>query len=77
MTLLSASVFQNADLIPYMSVLNALQETFRSWHLPYDRSGWLNGWIDNSTLNKTIYFMKTDLYDLCGKISLFFFFISF
>lgn len=46
MTLLSASVFQNADLIPYMSVLNAQQETFRSWHLPYDRSGWLAEWMD-------------------------------
>lgn len=36
-------------------------------------AGWQNGWIYKSILNKTIYFIKTDLYYLCGKISLFLF----
>lgn len=37
-------------------------------------AGWQNGWIYKSILNKTIYFIKTDLYYLCGKISLFLFY---
>lgn len=36
-------------------------------------AGLLNGWMDKSLLNKTIYFIKTDLYYLCGKISPFLF----